>query len=160
MRFFLQSAAVAFFVITIIVIIRLYYPLADNTKGSAVVIPLTAVGQCNLLQSNCIFTAGNEKIEIKFSGDVRTMQTFKLLAKLNNFDETITDVVVDFSMQSMKMGFNYFRLAQNKSADITGYWQTSILLPVCVSKQTDWLMQFVVKTENRTYKVAIPLTIK
>ncbi len=160
MRLVVQSAVVAFFVIAIIVLVRLYLPFSDNIKGVGVAIPLTAVGKCNLLQSSCIFTAGNEGIEIKFSGDVRTMQPFKLLAKLNNFDERITEVVADFSMQSMKMGFNYFRLAQNKSADVTGYWQTSILLPVCVSKQTDWLMHFVVKTENRTYKVAIPLTIK
>ncbi|VAW91823.1 hypothetical protein MNBD_GAMMA23-140 [hydrothermal vent metagenome] len=88
------------------------------------------------------------------------MKSFKLVAKLDGFTVAIKEVVVDFSMQSMKMGFNAFHLTRNKGLRVVEDWQTSILLPICVSKQTDWLMNLSIRTEDKEYKAVIPLTIK
>ncbi|MBN4080712.1 hypothetical protein JYT31_03505, partial [Beggiatoa alba] len=68
---------------------------------------------------------------------------------------TINALTVNFSMTSMNMGLNKFGLKKNQD-----HWQTSILLPVCISKRTDWKMKFFIETANKIYKTDILLQIK
>ncbi len=159
MRSIFQSVIVASFIVTIVILIKLYLPLSVNTKGADVIVPLVSINKCHLLKSGCVFVAENVQVEINFSGNVHTMQSFKLLARIDGINEPIKEVAVDFSMPSMKMGFNHFLLIKNTAEAVAGNWQSSILLPVCVSKRTDWLMKFVIKTDNKIYQAVIPLQI-
>ncbi len=160
MKLSVQLIVIVLLAVTTILLVKLYWPLADNIKKSDIIIPLTSVNKCYLPDARCLFSAGDKKVEIRFSGNVQTMKTFKLLARLSGYNSEVEEVVVDFSMQSMQMGANYFRLVKNSKTGIPGDWQTSVLLPVCTSRRTDWLMNFTVKSGSKIYKVVTPLTIR
>jgi len=159
MKLVLQSVAIAFVVVVIIFLWKLYLSSSSQSVTPDKVVTLKASAPCYLAESSCLFVAGQRQIEISLSGEIRTMKSFKLLAKLNNFNSSIKKVQVNFSMQSMKMGFNHFQLLEVKNTNSSRYWQTSILLPVCVSRRTDWLMTLSIIAEDTIYQVGIPLQI-
>lgn len=121
---------------------------------------------CDLLKTECSFSYGEHVVKFELSDNIRTMQPFQLFANLQNFTLPVENVVVSFKMKSMNMGINTFRLSRNQhDANQQNRWRVSILLPVCTSKRTDWLMNIKIEVkvtgeERRLYQVEIPLNIQ
>ena len=127
----------------------------DNRK----VIQLLMTNNCDLNKLECRLFSGRDVIRLKFNGAPRTMHKFFLELNMGGFDKKIESMSVQFSMKSMDMGVNRFNI-QRQSPTNNTYWQTSVLLPVCTSKRTDWEMQLEVATNDSVYKAVIPLQIK
>lgn len=130
------------------------------------VIYLKRAKDCNILQSECRFMVDKKQLGLRLSGNIRTMQPFKLVAEAHNFNSDINSISVVFSMQSMDMGFNKFKFTKTKILNSSDnakpdleLWQASILLPVCVSKRSDWEMLVRVETATRIFEVDIPVQI-
>ncbi len=128
---------------------------SDNRK----VIQLVMANHCNFKKLECRLSSGLDVIRLKFNETPRTMHKFFLKLNMEGFDKKIESMSVQFSMKSMDMGFNRFYIKRRNPTNNT-YWQTSVLLPVCTSKRTDWEMQLEVATSDSLYKAVIPLQIK
>lgn len=169
MKLIIQSVGVALIAICMVMAVRYsvnYFNTSDN--NSKVVVALKNLKDCNILQSECIFIIGSRKVRLKLLGKVQTMQPFNLVAQVYNFNSDIDTISVTFSMKSMMMGFNKFKLTKitNRHAEAdpalesdAEQWQASILLPVCVSKRSDWQMLVRVETSAKNYEVDIPIQI-
>jgi len=116
---------------------------------------------CDLLKSRCEYVIDNKTVMLEFSGSVQTMKRFTLIAQLKNFRSNVNEVSVKFSMKSMNMGQNNFQLLPaNYNVQNSDRWKTSLLLPICTSKRTDWEMTVSVMTKNTTYVKTILLDIR
>jgi len=81
------------------------------------------------------------------------------LGTISSDKEKVKSMNAVFSMNSMEMGLNKFQFKQgfhSKEDD----WQSLILLPICTSKRTDWIMIINLETENKIYRAQVPLQIK
>lgn len=156
-----QSIIVAFVVMSAMITAK-YFLADDGSNSIKEVIRLNNVKDCNLVQSKCLFVKDNQKLSISLSGNIRTMEPFKVSAEVFNFNSNIEKISALFSMKSMKMGFNTFRLTKQQHSSITGesdLWAASVLLPVCVSKRTDWNVTVKIETAAKIFEVDIPVEI-
>lgn len=151
----------AFVFVSLVVSILILSQSQFLNKGkSKPIVILERTAPCDNLKSVCKFTGDGKQLELVFSGKVKTMQAFRLNAGLLNFVTEIENISASFSMTSMSMGINRFVLQPHDTQARNSYWQTSVLLPVCISKRSDWLMVFKVETATKTYKASIPLEIE
>lgn len=144
-----------------------YYLHSDNDANKKETIHLMRVKDCDILESECLFIVDKKQLKLRLSGDIRTMRPFKLEAQVNDFNSDIDTISATFSMKSMDMGFNKFKLTRKvlpdsgtKAGTDIDLWQTSILLPVCTSKRSDWKMQIRIETLKNNFVVDIPIRIK
>ena len=163
MKLISQSIVVSISVLSIIIAAKYLFTSTNmNSDNIKKVVRLVNDSDCNLLQSECLFISENRKLRLNLIGTVRTMRPFKLSAQVQNFNLEITAMSVTFTMKSMEMGFNKFKLNKigisNTSAE-TDTWLTSIILPVCVSKRSDWKMQVRVETLKNIFEADIPIQI-
>ncbi|MBL8539378.1 MAG: hypothetical protein JNK68_03305 [Betaproteobacteria bacterium] len=82
--------------------------------------------------AGCRFDLAGETVVVRFSEQPRPMRPFVL--EVNAARAIAVDA--DFSMPDMEMLPNRYQLT--RTAD--GRWQTSVMLPVCVSGRADWLL--------------------
>jgi len=141
-------------------IVQIYFFPSTTAPMVEKIIPLKLIGKCHLVKSKCIFFIDDKKVEVSLSGEIRTMKSFKLSAILNGFNVSDKVLNVDFSMKSMQMGRNNFKLVKYKNTAAKEYWSASILLPLCVSKRTDWLVTLAIIVDNKRYQLSIPLEIQ
>ena len=160
MKLALQSVSIAATIIFLIFTAKLYLLAPDKHSTVVPTVSLTATSECNLLESRCLFSAGHRQVFLTLSGDVRTMKAFTLKAEMVGFNSEIKQVSARFLMQSMNMGVNTFRLLKAEKIANSHFWQATILLPVCVSKRTDWIMQFQLIADDKMYQALVPLQIK
>lgn len=132
--------------------------LSPKTKN---IISLTNNNNCNVVESNCSYNNKDKRVDLTFVGKVRTMQPFNISVKLKNFSNDIEAVTVKFLMKSMNMGMNIFVLERNQNNILNAtQWQSKILLPICVSKRSDWDMILKIETKNVIYELKTPLQIE
>lgn len=161
MKLVTQSIVVAFVVMSVVITAK-YFLADDGSNSTKEVIRLNNVKDCNIVQSKCLFVKDNQELSISLSGSIRTMVPFKLSAEVFNFNSNIEKISALFSMKSMKMGFNTFRLSKQQHSNITDefdLWAASVLLPVCVSKRTDWNVTVKIETATKIFEVDIPVEI-
>jgi len=155
-----KNILIAFIVSTVLIaVVVLFYQLklpSDKPVLDKEVIYLDGKKNCDLVNSECEFVSDNKTVTLKFEGTVRTLQRFKLKTKSYNFNNDILFISATFSMKSMDMGSNTFKLQKLDSTQ----WDSDILLPICTSKRSDWNMMFNIETKKSIYKVIIPLQIK
>lgn len=134
---------------------------ALQSEQTKIIKELSSSLDCNLLKSECSFVTGDKKLVLSFSGKVKTMLSFDLNANLKNFASDVERISATFVMQSMSMGINSFTLKKHKLTGVDDtIWRTSILLPICVSKRSDWEMTLMIETTEIIYKARIPLQIE
>ena len=132
--------------------------LNQKTKS---IISLKNNNNCNVVETNCYFKVNDKRVDLTFIGKVRTMQPFNISVKLKNFSNDIEAVTVKFLMKSMNMGMNIFVLKTNQNNVLNAtQWQSKILLPICVSKRSDWDMVLKIETKNVIYELKTPLQIE
>ena len=160
MKLISQAIVVGVSIFSIIIAAQYLFP--STNKNSDNVVRLVNDSDCNLLQSECLFIYGNRELRLNLSGTVRTMRPFKLSAQVQNFNSNITAISASFIMKSMEMGFNKFKLTRKEFSNPnseTEMWLASILLPVCVSKRSDWEMRVRVETSKNIFEAVIPVQI-
>ena len=112
------------------------------------------LNDCNIYTDGCTFLDEERQIKIKFTGEVRTMKLFSISTNFEKFNSTIDNVSVTFKMKSMDMGLNKFSLSrQDIPNEISELWLGDILLPICVSKRSDWEMRLKIETKKNIYLV-------
>ena len=162
-----MSKRFKYFFLGFIVFIAVYFFLQHFIINSSIspkkknIISLTNNHICNVVESNCYFYNKDKRVDLTLIGKVRTMQPFNISVKLKNFSNDIEAVTVNFLMKSMNMGMNIFVLEPNQKTILnTTQWQSKILLPVCVSKRSDWDMILKNETKNSIYELKTPLQIE
>ena len=161
MKLIIQSILLALVVMFMVIAVKYFLSLPNNKIKD--VVRLTSDKECNLLQSECLYKINNKKLELKLLGDVHTMKPFKVSAQVNNLGSKVEKISVIFSMKSMMMGFNKFKLIKTQDSNTrteADLWLASILLPVCVNKRTDWEMLIRIETVTKIFEAIIPIEIK
>lgn len=153
MKLFIKSIVVILFALLFIFLSKYYSEYISNSgKSDKKIIYMKKLNDCNNYTDGCTFSNEKRQMRIKFIGEVRTMKSFSVSTKFENFNSGIDNVSVTFKMKSMDMGLNKFSLnRQDISNGISELWLGNVLLPVCVSKRSDWEMQLNIETENNIY---------
>lgn len=164
-----KSLTVVTVIISFIVVLNYYlsfqkFKPSSNSKNHKNIVSLTVDGDCNIIEKGCLFSISNKQFQVLFVGTARTMKPFNILVQQNNFeaeDETkLRGISVEFTMPSMNMGINRFKLIKKNETNIIPKWQGKILLPVCVSKRVNWKMLVSIETEKDIFELNIPVKIK
>jgi len=155
MKLLIKSIVVIIFAVLFIFLPEYYSEYINNSSEPDKKISyMKKLNDCNNYTDGCTFSGEKRQIKIKFIGEVRTMKSFSISTKFENFNRTIDNVSVTFKMKSMDMGLNKFSLnKQDISSGISELWLGNILLPICVSKRSDWEMQLNIETEKNIYLV-------
>lgn len=90
------------------------------------------VVQCPDPVRGCVLALDGKQVEIGFSSPPIVLKPFELKVIAPDADQ----VSADFTMQGMDMGSNRYVLQRN--AD--GAWQGRVVLPVCVSGTSNWML--------------------
>ena len=80
----------------------------------------------------CQVSFGERQAEVRFLSVPTPLKRFDLVVQAPDAGQ----VAADFAMQGMDMGPNHYVL--QRTAD--GAWQGKIVLPVCVSGASNWIM--------------------
>ena len=169
MKTITKSLIVATVMISFIIILNYYlsflqFKSPSNSKNHKNIASLNIDGDCNIIEKGCLFSISDKQFQVSLVGAVRTMKPFKILIHQDNFeaeDETkISGMSVEFTMPSMNMGINRFKLIKKNETNIIPKWQGKILLPVCVSKRVNWKMLVSIETEKDIFELNIPVKIK
>jgi len=153
MKLFIKSIVVITFAVLFIFLPKYYSDYINNSSAhDKKITQMKKLNDCNIYTDGCTFLDEERQIKIKFTGEVRTMKSFGISTKFENFNNTIDNVSVTFKMKSMDMGLNKFSLnRQDISNEISELWLGNILLPICVSKRSDWEMQLKIENEKNIY---------
>jgi hypothetical protein len=87
---------------------------------------------CPDLIQGCQVPFGEKGVEVRFLSTPTPLKRFDLVVKA----PVAGRVAADFAMQGMDMGPN--RYALQRTAD--GVWHGNVVLPVCVSGNSNWTM--------------------
>ncbi|MCB5188540.1 hypothetical protein LG200_11080 [Methylobacillus caricis] len=83
---------------------------------------------------------GNAGIFVQADQAPRVMQPFELRIKVGEAQA----VLAKFDMRDMQMGLNQYRFVRQQDGD----WLAKVTLPVCMSGQSDWLMNLELDTAS------------
>jgi hypothetical protein len=92
----------------------------------------TLTANCPDLVQGCLVEFGEKKAEVRFLTAPTPLKRFDLVVNAPDAGQ----VAADFAMQGMDMGPNHYVL--QRTAD--GLWHGNIILPVCVSGTSKWVM--------------------
>jgi len=90
------------------------------------------MAHCPDLVQGCKVAFGERGAEVRFLSAPTPLKRFDLVVKGGD----IRQVAADFAMQGMDMGPNHYEL--QRTAD--GVWNAKVVLPVCVSGTSNWVM--------------------
>jgi len=154
MKLFIKSIVVIIFAVLFIFFPKHYSEYINDSAPDKKIIHMKKLNDCNIYTDVCTFLYEEKQINMKFIGEVRTMKTFSISTKFKNFSTTIDNISVTFKMKSMDMGLNKFSLnKQGISSGTPELWLGNVLLPICVSKRSDWEMRLKIETKKNIYLV-------
>jgi hypothetical protein len=116
-----------------------------------VALELNLDSACNPAQATCPAKGRGVQLWFQPRTAIRPLQAFPVTVHLAGLDPDI--VTVDFSMPSMNMGWNRYRLSRQSG----GVWSGEVILPVCSSGRRDWVAQVEVETSRRRLTARFPL---
>jgi hypothetical protein len=90
------------------------------------------MAHCPDLVQGCQVAFGERRAEVRFLSAPTPLKRFDLVVKAPDAGQ----VAADFAMQGMDMGPNHYVL--QRTAD--GAWNAKVILPVCVSGTSNWVM--------------------
>ena len=100
---------------------------------------------CNPVKTICQSMLDGTRAELIFLQQPTALKPFEIEVRIDV--EGVADVFIDFRMESMNMGLNYYRLS--KSA--TGIWKGTAILPVCTSRRTDWIADLQIEYQGKLW---------
>ena len=109
---------------------------------------------CDVRQG-CQVADASVAVTVTFAAEPRALQSFPIRVQLEGHQQA-DSVTVAFSMQSMDMGSNRYRLI----ADASGGWTADITLPICTSGRTDWAADFELVVADRRLQIQVPFVLQ
>ena len=100
--------------------------IGGNAGGSIL------MAHCPDLVQGCQVAFGERRVEVRFLSTPTPLTRFDLVVKAPDAGQ----VAADFAMQGMDMGPNRYVLQRMAN----GGWTAKVLLPVCVSGASNWVM--------------------
>lgn len=129
----------------------------NNTLSDFVDLPQQ---DCRPQQQWCDFVIANRQFRIKMPQHILYLQPFSVtLQQLSSGKTVADDVVLNFQMPNMSMGLNQF-MAEQVDIRNTPEWQVPVLLPVCASGRTGWMMDLVMSVENVRYRIRFSVQVE
>ena len=86
---------------------------------------------CDPAVSACIVKSKPADYQLKFDGKPSALKPFAVI--LQSYGEQPESVEIEFSMDSMDMGFNIYQMKKQETL-----WVSDVLLPVCSLGRNDW----------------------
>jgi len=103
---------------------------------------------CDLLNGSCHIVNRDIEYEIAFDGVPSPLTPFGI--RLTALDSKISHVGIEFEMEEMDMGNNFYSL-ENKGK----FWDAQVLLPVCSLGRNDWLLRVNVVRDEVMYSTEL-----
>lgn len=144
----------------IVVLAGGYVYFQHDEMAADVVYPMSiSSAVCATTREACIARHENfGQLSLRFPEPAIYMSPFVAAVEIESgADATINSVVLDLQMQGMNMGVNRFSL--QPEATRPGRWSGKLLLPLCVSGRSDWLVNVEVGTATGQYQVQFPLQV-
>jgi hypothetical protein len=106
---------------------------------------------CDPTQGACAAKGSGVQLSFQPRTAIRPLQAFPVTVHLAGMEADI--VTVDFSMPSMNMGWNRYRLLRQSG----GVWSGEVILPVCSSGRHDWVARVEVEASRRRLTARFPV---
>lgn len=100
---------------------------------------------CNPVMNTCQAMLQNVPISIVIPQQPSALKPFEIEVRSNLSD--IDDVRIDFRMQSMNMGVNFYHLDKINA----GTWKGKATLPVCTSRRSDWIVELQINHQGKLW---------
>ncbi len=130
---------------------KVYEP-ARYTETAMVVNP-----ECDLAKQECHAVTDGLRLAIRLAGELQSMKRFQIFAKAVDGSTIQLDAVdVQFSMKDMYMGENHYALHKQDQTN----WQADVVLPVCASGHSDWILEVLARSGDQVYRVEMPFQLE
>jgi hypothetical protein len=116
-------------------------------------VTMTLAPHCDVGQG-CLARAGGFHVQFRIGSQARALTPFPVHVQIEDGAE-IEAVTVTFSMKGMEMGLNRYRLQQQSD----GRWNADVILPICTSGRSDWIVGLELSGVERRYSVDIPFVL-
>jgi len=103
--------------------------------------PRSKLSLCDPTKKNCQFGDNGFSYTLQFSQKPSVLTPFNVSIRADHPQLKFIDLT--FSMASMNMGFNHYRLVEAASS-----WRTNVILPVCSLGRNDWQLSVAMTFEN------------
>lgn len=142
-------------ILPLLVIVALGYGWGRHWMASQISAtpPIEVVPEeaCALHRAPCeILLPDGHALSVELSTAPVPLQPFRV--QLYASDAPLQAVSVDFQMVDMYMGLNRYSLERQ----VEGLWSREVMLPVCATGRSDWLMQLRLVVGEHTYGVTLP----
>ena len=99
---------------------------------------LMTQGDCDLVEAGCQSYGDDINVLLTFQSSPSALKPFVATLVIESpKDMQSSDVKLSFEMQGMDMGEQSFKL---DFAQSTGRWEGEVILPICTSGRSDWLV--------------------
>ena len=124
--------------------------LADRLSTTPAV-ELAVPADCGLHRGPCEMRMPDDgRLRVEFSHEPVPLQPFRV--QVHAPDRAFDAVTVDFQMVGMYMGVNRYTLTPQAE----GLWSREVMLPVCATGRSDWLMYLRLEATGVAYVTALP----
>ncbi len=119
------------------------------------------IENCYPQKNVCKVETDKFKIEISLDKNIFYLKQFAINVLLSIKDNLIVESInIDFKMTNMDMGKNYFKLERIQSENIKQNWHGNAILPVCVTKRTEWFSELELVAKDNIYVFSFPLSVQ
>lgn len=148
-----RNAARFILVITVGLIIGLFYPQQrqDDRPVATIVVSSMAAGKCLPTGKACMAVAEGLSASLQLPAVVPVSRPFRVRAVVSKQSGSVSAIEVAFAMKGMDMGVNRYRLVRKGD-----HWESLVVLPVCTTGRTDWIVRMSVSSNNREYRAEFP----
>ena len=139
----------------------LFFQLMSTQKKGEMESVYRPLKNCNVQENKCKVNIEKISFNIVMAKDVFYLKKFNVDVFVENeFKKRIKSIKVSFKMKSMNMGNNVFVLNKRLSNKERLNWNTTAVLPICVSGRPDWISTLEVIIENKKYILEFPIQVK
>ena len=107
---------------------------------------------CDAAQTQCHIDVDGLKVSLALQPGLVVLKPFEIVAKIEGA-KGLEQVIIDFQMVGMDMGFNRYRLLAEGDM-----WKGTATLPVCTTTRNDWLAVIEFNHQGRDYRLLFPFT--
>lgn len=145
--------------ITLLTVAGAWYGFTKYSKPPAELVELPAQ-VCVPQQQWCEFVIEDKQFRIQMPQHIHYLQPFTVtLQQLNSYQDVADDVILNFQMPNMSMGINQFMAGQATGSNVHE-WIIPVILPVCASGRTGWVMDLVMSVDRIRYKTRFSIQVE
>ena len=112
---------------------------------------------CDPVKQTCYAMTDGLRLSLQLVGEVKPLKRFQLHVKTTESSTIVLDGIdLQFSMQGMYMGEQHYALHKKNQTD----WQANLVLPVCTSGRSDWIVELLARSGGRIYQARFPFQLQ